>query len=170
MKEFRALLTDKSLDWAETINDSKEKLIVEQAVSKNGFQMIRAESFSDYDPITTFRAWSNTECRLIYEKNVERVEVLDYYGPNLLYGYQKTHRILTVSSRDIYQMIFWEIDPDGSIFMVIYEQIEDTPEETECVRMRLPIGGCLFQPMPGNKSKTWLVCEADLCGYIPSYV
>ena len=38
--------------------------------------------------------------------------------------------------------------------------------------MRMPIGGVLFEPVPGepNKTKTTLVLEADLCGYIPGYV
>jgi hypothetical protein len=77
--------------------------------SKNGFSMLRAQSETDYDVLTTFRAWGNTDSRLIYDKNIEKIDALDCYGPNLVYGYQKTHRILTVSSRDVYQMIFWEI-------------------------------------------------------------
>ena len=172
MKEFKAMLKDKSKEWNVTIEDKKERLKCEQMMSKNGFNMLRAYSESDYDPLTTFRTWGNTDCRLIYDKNMERIETLDSYGPNLIYGYQKLHRILTVSSRDIYQMIYWEIEADGSIYMVVYEQIEDTPEETDCVRMRLPIGGCLFEPMPNDptKTKTTLFLEADLCGYIPGYV
>ena len=81
-----------------------------------------------------------------------------------MYGYQKTHRILTVSSRDIYQMIFWDMDSNGNIYMVIYEQLEDTPDEDGIVRMRLPIGGVLFEAVPGepNKTKTTMVLEADL--------
>ena len=48
--------------------------------------------------------------------------------------------------------------------MVIYEQLEDTPDEDGIVRMRLPIGGVLFEAVPGepNKTKTTLVLEADL--------
>jgi hypothetical protein len=77
-----------------------------------------------------------------------------------------------VSARDVYQLLFWDIEPDGKIYMVLYEELEDTPEETDIVRMRLPIGGVLFEPVPGepNKTKTTLVLEADLCGYIPGYV
>ena len=69
-------------------------------------------------------------------------------------------------------MIFWDIDANGCIFMVIYEQLEDTPDEDGIVRMRLPIGGVLFEPVPGepNKTKTTMVLEADLQGYIPGYV
>lgn len=121
MKEFKLLLKDKNKDWYLTIDDKKERLKCEQMVSKNGFSMLRAQSESDYDVNTTFRTWGNTDCRLVYDKNIEKIDSLDYYGPNLLYGYQKTHRILTVSSRDIYQMIYWEIEADGSIYMVIYE-------------------------------------------------
>jgi len=133
-------------------------------VSKNGFNVLRAKSESDYDPLTTFRAWGNADCRLIYDKNIESIAALDWIGPNLMYGYQKTHRILTVSSRDVYQMIFWDMDSNGSIYMVIYEQLEDTPDEDGIVRMRLPIGGVLFEAVPGepNKTKTTMVLEADL--------
>ena len=83
--------------------------------------MLRAKSESDYDPLTTFRAWGNSECRLNYDKNIERIEALDWIGPNLMYGYQKTHRILTVASRDVYQMLFWDIEPNGKIYLVLFE-------------------------------------------------
>jgi hypothetical protein len=49
--------------------------------------MLRAKSESDYDPLTTFRAWGNGDCRIKYDKNIEKVVALDSYGPNLMYGY-----------------------------------------------------------------------------------
>jgi hypothetical protein len=61
-------------------------------------------------------------------------------------------------------MLFWDMTSDGSIYMVLYEELEDTPDEDGIVRMRLPIGGVHFEPVPGNpnKTKTTLVLEADL--------
>lgn len=69
-------------------------------------------------------------------------------------------------------MIFWDTDSTGNIWMCCYEVTEDTPEETDCVRMRQPIGGLLFEPVPGepNKCKTSMILEADLNGYIPTFV
>lgn len=71
MAEFKALLVDKSKDWEVTINDKKERLVVEQKLSSRGFSMFRARSDADVDPLTAFRTYGNVECRLIYDKNVE---------------------------------------------------------------------------------------------------
>ena len=71
-------------------------------ISKRGLNLARMKAESDYDALTTFRGYGNTDCRYKYDKNIEKVETIEYIGCNFAYAYQKLHRILTVASRDLY--------------------------------------------------------------------
>ena len=66
--------------------------------------MGRITSIQDVDTITAFRAFGNTDNRKIYDKNVEKAESIEWCGANCAFAYQKLYRILSVASRDIYQM------------------------------------------------------------------
>ena len=106
-----------------------------------------------------------------YDKNVENASILDRVGVNFLYGYQSTHRIMTVASRDVYQYCFYNILPDDSIIMTIFEE-EDMPEEDGKVRMRLPVGGihCIPKKDDPTKCDVEMIVECSLMGYIPAWV
>ena len=90
-----------------------------------------------------------------------------------MFGYQKTHRILTVASRDVYTYNYYNINDDGSILHVVYDdEKDDMPEEPGCVRMQMPLGGVHFQPLKGDPTKCTVTMygEASLGGSIPAFV
>ena len=90
-------------------------------ISEKGFNVCRVNTYSDHDCLTTWRAFTNIENRYKYDPNQAKLEVLEQVGANFAFGYQKTHRILTVASRDVYQMLFWDIEPNGKIYLVLFE-------------------------------------------------
>lgn len=49
--------------------------------------MIRTSSDSDFDALTTFRAYINSDNRKIYDKNVKDCELIEHLGVNLFFGY-----------------------------------------------------------------------------------
>jgi hypothetical protein len=115
----------------------------------------------------------NAENRYKYDPNVQKAEILEQIGANLILSYSRTHRVLTVASRDIYQIHFYTITDNGSIYQVLFEDdTEEHPEEPDCVRMRSPLGGIVFEPMKGDPTKCNIVmyAEANLGGYIPEFV
>ena len=73
-KEFFQVLNDKSKEWSETINNKKTGLICEQKVSKGGMNCIRVTCPSDFDAWTSFRAASNTDLRLKYDKQIQTMK------------------------------------------------------------------------------------------------
>ena len=81
---------------------------------------------------------------------------------------------MTVASRDLYQNVFWNANPDGSIMSILWDTGDDDyPLEKDCVRMQCPIGGFHVFQREGddpNKSYIRMVIEADLKGNIPSYI
>ena len=126
----------------------------------------------DVDPITCFRAFGNSDNRKKYDKNMEKIESIEWCGSNLLYGYQKLYKILTVASRDVYCMSYWEIMDDNSIYQVVWSEDEDMPDEPGCVRMSVPVGGAIFKPLKDDKTKCEMtyIIEADLGGNIPVWI
>lgn len=73
MKELDDLIQDKSSQWA-VQTDSKKKgqeLYFDQcAKTKRGMMAIRCWTYTDYDPVTSVRAYTNPEIRMQYDKNV----------------------------------------------------------------------------------------------------
>ena len=70
--------------------------------SENNTYMIRVFSYSDFDVISTFRAFADPKIRKTYDKNIDRYEINEKLGVNLYYLYQSTVRIGMVSSREVY--------------------------------------------------------------------
>jgi len=56
-------------------------------MSKDGCNIMRASTYSDYDALTTFRGFSNFENRYKYDPNIEKMEFIEYLGCNLVLGY-----------------------------------------------------------------------------------
>ena len=115
----------------------------------------------------------NIENRYKYDPNIEKVEILEQIGANFLFSYQKLHRVLTVAARDVYQYIYYNINPDGSIILVLYDdEKDDMPEEPGCVRMQVPLGGLSMTPIKGeqNRCNITIYGEVNLGGYIPEFV
>jgi len=64
------------------------------------------------------------------------MKVTENVGTNFVIGYQRTYRILTVASRDLYQNAFWNGYPDGSVKSILWDTGDDDyPLEKNCVRM-----------------------------------
>ena len=81
--------------------------------------------------------------------------------------------MLSVAPRDGYQYYFYNIEDDGSIYLVVYDDPkDDMPEEPGCVRMSMPLGGISFVPMRDDQSKCMVTFygEANIGGYIPKYI
>ena len=171
MKQLRAIADDPE-GWQVTIDSKKDRMKCEQRTSERGFNVGRITSIQDFDSITSFRAFGNGENRLKYDKNCERIESIEWCGANFLYGYQKLHKILSVASRDLYQMSFWEVMDDNSVYCVIWGEDEDMPEEPGCVRMTVPIGGAIFKPLKDDKTKCEMtyIAEAHLGGNVPGWI
>jgi len=98
------MLVDTTHVWTVGTDSKKkgEELFYDMATSKSGKPMLRVTSYSDFDPLTTFRACVDEKIRQTYDKNVERSYTVDTLGTNLYISYQSTNRIVTVSSRDLY--------------------------------------------------------------------
>ena len=77
MEELKAGLVDKSAEWSLSIDNKKDKLTCEQKLSKRGFNVCRVKTFSDYDCMTTWRAFMNIDNRYKYDPNVEKMEILE---------------------------------------------------------------------------------------------
>lgn len=173
MKEMESMLTDKTLNWA-VQQDSKKKgqeLFFDQATSKKGFPCIRVWSYTDYDTVTSLRAYSNEDIRKEYDRNVEQCKPLEKLGCNLMIAYQATHKIVTVASRDVYQACFMDAQKDGTIKTVYWGM--DKPEVKGKVRMELPLAGMIFKPLkddPRGKTQVCLFLEASLGGSIPGWI
>ena len=85
--------------------------------------------------------------------------------------YTRIYRIVTVSPRDVYHNVFYHVDPDGTIYMVAYDSPDDDlPEESGCVRMRLPLAGMIIKPEGEGKSKVTFMINASLQGSIPNFI
>ena len=101
------------------------------------------------------------------------MKITENVGTNFVIGYQRTYRILTVASRDLYQNVFWNGYQDGSVMSILWDTGDDDyPLEKNCVRMQCPIGGFHVFPQEGDPTKSYIrmVVEADLKGNIPQYI
>ena len=90
----------------------------------------------------------------------------------MIIGYQSTHKILAVASRDCYQYTFMDILKDGTIKTLCWE-VPDKPEVKGKVRMTLPLAGVYFKPLkddPRGKTQVIFYLEASLGGNIPAWV
>ena len=77
MEQLKAQLIDQSPDWKVTIENKKDKMTCEQRVADQGFNVCRVKTYSDYDALTTWRAFTNIENKYKYDPNVEKLEILE---------------------------------------------------------------------------------------------
>ena len=89
------------------VDNKKKNLICEQKESARGFQMIRVATHSDMDVLSTWRAFVNFEMMYKMDPSTHSIELVKVFGVNCGYGYQKTKKILTISSRDVYINVLW---------------------------------------------------------------
>jgi hypothetical protein len=102
MDEFVAILAEDASKFKVTINDKKSGLLCEQRTSENGYPLVRMTIKYDYSCVTMWRASLNGDLRKKYDSNVAEVRCVEQIGTNLLKCYQRTKRIATVASRDVY--------------------------------------------------------------------
>ena len=134
---------------------------------------MRANAPLDYDALTCLRFCGNMVNRLKYEKNLSVCKMIDTIGVNMLFGYQRTYRIIAVAPRDVYVYGFVDILLDGRYILVLFTDVDDDkPEEKGCVRMEA-FGGMVFTPNKDDPSK----CRMDVLqtidikmNLIPSYI
>ena len=130
--------------------------------------MMRVKSCSKLDPVTCFRAYCDPTTRLRYEKNLDKYVPAPMLGTNMSSAWQKTLRILTVAPRDLYTYNICNVMENGAIYLVIAD-IQEKPEESGNVRMRVPLGGVLFSPKEDGGSTIEYLVEGDLKGNIPQW-
>ena len=65
-------------------------------------QMLRITSYSDFDALTTYRAFFNEHNRRMYDDKTEECRMAECLGPNLHVSYQSTVRALGVAPWDLY--------------------------------------------------------------------
>jgi hypothetical protein len=172
-QEFLDIITDQS-GWTTTILNKKEGIHCEQKLSKRKFPLIRVKSHSNYDALTTFYALGHPEFRIKYDKNFSLIKPIENVGVNLIVAYIQTRKMFAISQRDAYMNFFWDIDEQGRIFMVTFDNMngEEYPEEEGFVRLQAPIGGFLYTPdkKDPNKCSIEMVVEVEMGGYIPQKV
>ena len=170
---FRYLDEDKSNGWSVMINNKKKDLYAETRNSERGIPMIRARTYSNYDPLTTFRIVGSSDMRPKYDKNIHYCKMIDKLGTNLLVGYQRSHRIITVAPRDMYQEGLGNCEADGTIWIALHDaDSTEYPVESGIVRMSTPIAGFRFTPYPDDPSKCTveMLIECNIGGLIPNWI
>ena len=104
---MRSVLADDATNWSLVVNNKKNNLSCEQKASHRGYQMIRVATHSDWDVLTTWRAFVNFQMMYKMDPSTHSIEMVKVFGVNCGYGYQKTKKILTISSRDVYINVLW---------------------------------------------------------------
>ena len=94
--------------------------MVEERYSERGFPTIRVECKYDYDVLTVWRVYHNCEIRKKYDPLVGEISVVEQFGTNFCFVYQKTINLWVVSARDCKINCFYNIEPDGSISVLMY--------------------------------------------------
>ena len=96
----------------------------------------------DYPALTVWRANFNGDN---FDPNQEW-KLIEQIGTNLIKTYYKTQRVATLSPRDVYQNIFSNALPNGTIQTVLYDNPNDDPETPGVVRMNVALAGLEFIP------------------------
>ena len=110
--------------------------------------MLRCRAKSDYDTLTTLRAYLNKNSRTEYDLNFENCFQIKNIGCNLFEAIQITKsQFGVIKSRDFYQYIWYNIEKDGSINLIGVD-IADRAESKDIIRMKVPIVGVRFEPDP----------------------
>lgn len=140
---------------------------------ENGMHLLRTFTYSDYDPVTTARAYSNPKIRRTYDRNVNEFKQIEKFGTNLIMLYQSTNRVLAVAGRDIYYYCLFTHEQDGS-FKCVFYPADHMPETKGLVRMSMPLAGFRFKNLvndpKGRRCQIQMYVEASLEGNIPNWV
>ena len=170
--EFFAVLAAPKDGWSTILDNKKKDLYCDQSTSKRGLPIIRARSHCNNDALTTLRYSANIEKRKKYDKNIADMIQHEKIGANLVMGYQRTHRLVTLAPRDLYNYCIFNIEESGRCWIVCWDAEGEFPETPGCVRMSCPLGGMLFTPFPDDPSKCHvdLVIEADARGFVPLWI
>ena len=135
---------------------------------------MRIKAEYDWPALTLWRANVSTVNRPLYDKNIESVKLLEQIGTNLIQIRQKTHRIVTVAPRDLFQMVLSNAFNDGTIMTICYDTIQcDLPATPGCVRMRCPLAGFKVSPNskhPKTKCRMDCIIETSIGGNIPQFI
>lgn len=80
IKEVDEMLVDTSLNW-QVQQDSKKKgseiYCDFVAAAKSGHPAMRCWTYTDFDPLTTARAYTNPELRMQYDRNVAECRIIE---------------------------------------------------------------------------------------------
>lgn len=170
-KEFDELLTDSSLNWH--LTRESDELQYETATSKKGMNILRVKARSNYDPVTTARAYLDEDTKKSMDKTLKDVTCLKVIGCNLYEAWQVTNSFQMISSRDLYQYYWIDVKKDNTVKIISYD-ITDRPHDKDgnIVRMRVPIGALMFVPDQddSNKCTIHFIIESDLNGHIPNWI
>ena len=138
----------------------------------SGGPILRCWTYTDHDPLSTFRAFFDADVHKAYDKNVAECYFNGLLGCNLVTGYQCGFRILTVAARDVEQIGLIQPARDGSIKVIVWG--DDTkPAKPGNVRMNMPVCGVYFKPMKDDskgKTQVSMVLEITLGGSLPAWV
>ena len=99
----------------------------------------------DCDAVTGWRAYLDPALRVDYDRNIQSAKTTKILGANLAQVVQTTNPVLTVSSRDLHQVIWSNILEDGTVKLVAYD-LPDEPAVEGNVRMRVPVAGLTLIP------------------------
>mmetsp|Transcript_19411 Transcript_19411/g.29814 ORF Transcript_19411/g.29814 Transcript_19411/m.29814 type:complete len:244 (-) Transcript_19411:30-761(-) len=170
IEELKALELDQN-QWEVFMDNPADKVFCQSRIQPDGFSMLRETLECDHQPVDLLRAYMSVSNRYKYDTLCSKMQITDQIGPNFFVIYSRLYRIAVVSPRDFYHYMFYTIEADGTVIMVTYDTPDDDfPEETGCVRMRLPVAGMIIRPTPSGGSKLTFMISASLCGSIPNFV
>ena len=89
-----------SKGWNLVVDDKKDNVIIHQKTGSTGLTCIKAEGTLEYDLETIFKVIGNDAYRYIYDATMEQSVILEKFGAQSYFAYQKTRKIAIVSSRD----------------------------------------------------------------------
>ena len=133
--------------WKVQINDKKSGLVCSTKMSRNNIVIAKSKIISNYDPHTIFKCLGQVDIRVKADKSLETLKNIEKVGVNMYIGYLKMHRIGPVSARDVYVWGWNHIDENGVIWMLYTDKEVDKPDEDGCVRMDVPLGGFVIEPL-----------------------
>jgi len=106
--------------------------------------------------VTSWRAYCDIPTRIGYDRNIQSAKVTKILGTNLAVAVQTTNPILTISSRDLHQVIWTTQLDDGTVKLIAYD-LPDEPISKGRVRMRCPVAGLTLIPDPNDPGKCELL-------------
>ena len=94
--------------WSQCTSNKKRKMCCESKFV-GSVPWMRSWAEMDHDVLTCVRVAGNMDCRLKYEKMLAVGKLIENVGCNLMFGYQRSYRIVTVAPRDVYLYAFVDV-------------------------------------------------------------